>query len=58
LDGEDLTDWEEEFLADILVRALEGHDLTDGQMEKLEQIEWKVSDPEEYWAAWRESNGG
>jgi hypothetical protein len=38
-DGEELNSWEDSFLEDILERVISGYQLTDNQMDKLDQIE-------------------
>lgn len=38
-EGEDLNSWEEIFLADIHDKVSRGYELTDGQSDKLDEIE-------------------
>jgi len=48
--GAECNDWEENFLESVKDQLMQGHILTDAQIEKLEQIEYLVSwGRDSYW---------
>jgi len=48
--GDECTDWEDDFLESVQNRLMKGTGLTEGQLETLEKIEYKVTfGTEAYW---------